>query len=545
VTRPDFRRRQGARTRSFFLVLALASCVAPALSVHPQNPAAVFEIEIQDFGLSPTSNSELTIPSPSVSQVFVHLLRPIADDVDYSAIHASVNGKSAAQISEIVSGPRGKLIMINLKWYPNFAFVDGRNTVEVWAETRRGRPYYSSFVLRTATQNYNEDFIYHAQQSPGAKNSVPPELVLLEPERAVEFPTARNNLVVKISGVATSSTSIKRVLIDGKSVNFKATADFASRQLSRVTNLERRVEFQASVTIESDTTRIDVEAEDDLGGKTRLSIPVLKKRAQPLTQFSGRKYALIIGISRYRNSAEGIPDLEFADTDARSIYQFLQTRSGGQFAPEDMLLLINEQATADGIREALAGFISRASPDDLLLIFIAGHGAADPSSPQNYYVIANDTRVANISGTAIAMVDLRKYVERNVRAKRIVLLLDTCHSAGLSAETTRRLGNNLANLYLEKLLYQEEGRAIMTSSDVNEPSRESQKWGGGHGVFTYYVLEGLKGGADVDGDRLVSVGELFRYVRQHVRLDTEFRQNPRMLVGANENLTLAATRPQN
>ncbi len=118
------------------------------------------------------------------------------------------------------------------------------------------------------------------------------------------------------------------------------------------------------------------------------------------------------------------------------------------------------------------------------------------------------------------------------------------HSAELSSETTRQLGNNLVNLYLEKLLYQEEGRAIITSSDVNEKSRESRKWGGGHGVFTYYVLEGLKGNADSNNDRLVSVGELFRYVRQRVRLDTQFEQNPRMLVGANESLALAVARPQ-
>jgi uncharacterized caspase-like protein len=89
------------------------------------------------------------------------------------------------------------------------------------------------------------------------------------------------------------------------------------------------------------------------------------------------------------------------------------------------------------------------------------------------------------------------------------------------------------------LLYNEKGRSIITSSDVNEQSLESQKWGNGHGVFTYYLLEGLKGSADTNMDRLVSVGELFRYVRQKVRLNTGFKQNPRMLAGDNENLALS------
>jgi uncharacterized caspase-like protein len=261
-----------------------------------------------------------------------------------------------------------------------------------------------------------------------------------------------------------------------------------------------------------------------------------------LTQLSGRKFALVIGISKYKNNLRGIPNLEYADADARSIYEFLQQPAAGGFSREDMLILANEQATNTNIRQALTSFIAKATADDLLLIFFAGHGAPDPSAPQNLYLIAYDTSVEDMSETALAMSDLRRYIEQNIRSKRVVLLLDTCHSAGLSADVTRDLGNNLANLYLEKLLYQEEGRAIITSSDVNEPSHESQRWGNGHGVFTYYVLEGLKGSADTNQDRLVSVGELFRYVRQKVRLDTQFLQNPRMLIGDNENLALAVAR---
>jgi uncharacterized caspase-like protein len=225
--------------------------------------------------------------------------------------------------------------------------------------------------------------------------------------------------------------------------------------------------------------------------------------------------------------------------DAKSIYEFLQQPAAGSFARENMLLLSNEDATLASIRNALTDFVARASTNDLLLIFFAGHGAPDQLAPQNLYVIAHDTNVENMPKTALAMPDLLRYVEQNIKSKRVVLIMDACHSAGLSIDETRDLPNNLANQYLEKLLYQEEGRAIITSSDVNEKSLESKKWGNGHGVFTYYVLEGLKGRADSNQDRLVSVGELFRYVRQNVRLDTNFVQNPRMLTGANENLALA------
>ena len=105
---------------------------------------------------------------------------------------------------------------------------------------------------------------------------------------------------------------------------------------------------------------------------------------------------------------------------------------------------------------------------------------------------------------------------------------------------TRGLRHNLVNLYTEKLLYREEGKAVITSSDVNEESAEAPRWGGGHGVFTYFLLEGLQGKADLNTDRLVTVGELFSFVRQKVRLETQFKQNPRLIENANESLTLAA-----
>jgi hypothetical protein len=538
--------KRAKRTRWLLLVLLAVACsllVGSSADWQVQSSQTVFEIELPEFGIAPSSLPELTIPSSNVGQVFVHILRPVADNVDYSAIRTSINGHATATISEIVSGVRGKLVKMNLKLFSGFEFVGGRNTVEVWVQNRRGRTYYASFVLRTATENRSEDFVYHVQHATDTMQSVPPELVLLEPERAIEFPPSRKSMVVRISGVATAVTAIKRVSVDGRNVALKSGAPVAARSLG-LTNEDKQVFFETIMTVNSGSPPIVVEAEDNTGTRTQVSVPVITRRSEPVTQMNGRRYALIIGISKYKNTAEGIPNLQYADEDARVLHQFLQQPSAGQFSPDDMLLLMNEQATIANIRQALGSFIGKATANDLLVIFIAGHGAADPSAPQNLYVLANDTSIANMPETALPMPDLRKYVEQNVRAKRVLMLVDTCHSAGLSTEITRGLTNNLINLYLEKMLYQDEGRAIITSSDVNELSRESQRWGQGHGVFTYYLLEGLKGKADSNEDRLVTVGELFHFVRQKVRLDTQFKQNPRMLVGANENIALAVARSQ-
>ena len=470
--------------------------------------------------------------------MFVHILKPAADNINYGAIRAHVNGQAAAPISEIVAGSRGKIVKINLKQRPGYEFVSGRNTVEVWAQNSLGRVYYSSFVVRTATQNWNDDFTYSVFPAPGASNEVPPQLLLLEPATAVELAPSLTKMMVRISGIASTTTAIRKITIDGKSIPFKAEPEKGMRQLTRIGETERGVTFNTVVNVNRNTNQILVEAEDQSGTRTRVSVPVISGRQGAVTPVRGQKYALIIGISRYQNSG-AIPNLEYADVDAKSVYEFLQQPAAGGFSRENMLLLSNEGATLTSIRQALTNFVAKASTNDLLLIFFAGHGAPDRFAPQNLYVIAHDTHVQNMPATALPMPQLLSYVEQNIKSKRVVLLMDACHSAGLSTEGTRDLPNNLANQYLEQLLYQQEGRAVITSSDVNEKSQESKKWGNGHGVFTYYVLEGLKGRADSNQDRLVSVGELFRYVRQKVRLDTNFLQNPRMLTGANEDLALS------
>ena len=339
---------------------------------------------------------------------------------------------------------------------------------------------------------------------------------------------------VRISGIATADNGITRVSVDGKDVPLKPESKV--RQLTRISG--RSVGFETTITITANANRIVVEAEDRLGSRTQVWIPVNVAESKAVTPVR-EKYALIIGISRYRNNSRGVPNLDYADVDARSLYDFLQQPTAGGFARENMLLLANEDATLAKIRNALTSFVARASENDLLLIFFAGHGAPDPHAQQNLYVIAHDTSVDAMSQTALAMPELRRYVEQNVRSKRLLLLLDACHSAGLSTEGTRDLGNNLTNQYFENLLFQEHGRAIITSSNVNEKSRESARWGNGHGVFTYYLLEGLRGNADTNEDHFVTVGELFRYVRQNVRTDTGLQQNPRMLLGDNENLAIS------
>lgn len=269
-------------------------------------------------------------------------------------------------------------------------------------------------------------------------------------------------------------------------------------------------------------------------------------KSQPV-KFTGRKFAAIIGVSQYQFNDAGLNDLQYADADARAVRDFLLQPEGGGFKPSDIVYMENSGATTEAVRAALTRLLQRATPADLVFIYIASHGSADPFEPGKLYFLMNDTKVANMPQTGLGMFELQEILDHLVRAERVVVFVDACHSAGVAGpkivtgRQLERVENNVFNLYASRL-YRETGRAVLTSSDVNEISEEGANWGGGHGVFTWALLQGLRGAADANSDRVVTAGEVFNYVSRTVRRETNSRQNPRALSGTNEDFPLAVTK---
>jgi hypothetical protein len=282
-----------------------------------------------------------------------------------------------------------------------------------------------------------------------------------------------------------------------------------------------------------------------IAGREPLSSPASSSKSQPvLTRFSGRKFAAIIGVSRYQFHDAGLNDLQYADADARAIRDFLLQPNGGGFKASDIIYMENSGATTDAVRDALMRLLPKAGPNDLVFIYIASHGSPDPFEPQKLYFLMNDTKVANMPKTGLGMFELQELLDHMVRAQRVVVFIDACHSAGVAGtrlvtgRQLERAENNVFNLYASRL-YREAGRAVLTSSDVNEISEEGANWGGGHGVFTWALLEGLRGAADANNDRVITAGEVFDYVSSRVRKETKSQQNPRALSGTNKDFPLA------
>lgn len=525
-------------TGAFGLLLWIPRPIHPASPVDEVSPRAPFVLELPDVpGGTPITATSARVPNVPIRSLRLKILQPYASNINYGRVYTAINGEASNTIQSIRSGRDGQIVTCDLEMKPRFKLKPGKNVVEITAiDDRNKLTYYASYVLLvgaggTADETGGGTATVETSATDPNNESLVPHVVLTSPKGVLRL--NRPTDVAQIQGTVSSPNGE----IASLSLNSKPIG------LTPVTPGSKVMKFGLSFTPGASRT-IVIEARDRAGQWTRLTIPIAKREAAVSSQFSGRKYAVVIGISKYKFNDGGLRDLEYADADARSIRDFLLRPEGGGFGAKDILYLENQDATLDSVRAGLTRFLPQAGPNDLVFIFLAGHGSPDPYAPQSLYFIMHDTKVADMPHTALAMTELQQIIEQQVRAQRLVVFADTCHSAGLSGKSMSRqlvMENNVINLYAAKL-YNETGRAVLTSSDVNEISQESKDWGGGHGVFTWALLEGLNGEGDANHDRSITAGELFDFVTDRVRLTTSFRQNPRALAGLNKDLTLAVVK---
>jgi hypothetical protein len=232
-------------------------------------------------------------------------------------------------------------------------------------------------------------------------------------------------------------------------------------------------------------------------------------------------YAVIIGIGRYENPR--IPTLRYAVADAEAMYAVLTGPAG--FSKDKVMLLTDRterKPTLRNIKYALGTFLARAAQrDDTVIIYFAGHGA--PEVDQRgieqdglaKYLISSDADPDDLFSTAMAMDDLQTIFGR-IEAERVVVFIDTCFSGAAGGRTfmsQRTRAVNVDDLFLDRLT-RSKGRAIISASRPNELSIELAELG--HGVFTYYLTEGLRGAADLNRDGIVSLQELYEYLESEV-----------------------------
>jgi formylglycine-generating enzyme required for sulfatase activity len=261
-----------------------------------------------------------------------------------------------------------------------------------------------------------------------------------------------------------------------------------------------------------------------------------------------QKWAVVIGIGQYKDPA--IPPLRFAGADAKAIYDFLVDPKGGGYPQANVQMLLDQQATLTAVRSALGTQLARrAVQGDAVFIYYAGHGPPEADlanrEPDGYakFLVPYDADAKDLFATAINMAEVETFFSR-IKAETVVLALDTCYSGAGSGRGFANLPAGGRDISLKgdflARLAQGKGRAILTAADTNEVALELPDLG--HGLFTYYLLEGLQGRADTQGRGFVTLQDVYAYVYDRVARQSRQvggNQNPKLIAQAVGEIILA------
>ncbi|MCP4213267.1 MAG: hypothetical protein GY765_01365, partial [bacterium] len=239
-----------------------------------------------------------------------------------------------------------------------------------------------------------------------------------------------------------------------------------------------------------------------------------------------RSWAVIIGIDQYTKTKNGYIPLPYAVNDARAVRECFIKSLG--FAEDHIITLTNRQATRKRIEEVLGDELPKKTGDgDRVIIYFSGHGDQEKVNSGRFgYLVPIDGRKASLYSTCISMDQLR-YFSRKNPARQILFILDSCFSGIAGTVFKKGTADSITKETREqiKAFIESGGRQIITAGKANQTAAMSAKWNK-HSVFTFFLLRGLRGKADYNKDKVVSVRELQLFLETEV--PKESKQLPQL-----------------
>lgn len=241
---------------------------------------------------------------------------------------------------------------------------------------------------------------------------------------------------------------------------------------------------------------------------------------------SGRTVALVVGISGYQN----ISRLNYADDDAYLFAQYLVEQKICD--KPDVKRLIDSEATQPAFYKELYRFRNELKKGDRLFLYFSGHGDVENAINSGFLLTYNtEPNVYSAFGIDISQLEnhLDAFVNKEVK---VVLITDACRAGYLaggltgSARTIASLTNGFKNML--KIL----------SCQPNQLSREQYFSEGGHGIFTYHLIDALSGLSDRNNDGQISLRELDLYL-DTVGMETDHEQDPKVDGGDPQQILVA------
>eukprot|EP00913_Durusdinium_trenchii_P008858 g8324.t1 len=277
-----------------------------------------------------------------------------------------------------------------------------------------------------------------------------------------------------------------------------------------------------------------------------------------------RRFALLVGIDHYGRQT-GFESLQGAVNDVANLQHVLTSEYG--FHSDDVVVLLNDRATATEIAKSFCKLSKRIRPQDLFVFYFSGHGTQLPDdngdekedNPKDLLdeaIVPFDARRGKSGIANLIRDDRLGALLDKVPARHQVAIFDCCHS-GTGTRTLEEgsirgsatdvapadsgqkpndaggaIGGDLkrADAHLH--------RVVLSACAARQRTREVPLAAIRNlriGLFTYYLVEGLRGAADVNGDGCVSYAEAHQYVQRRIHdfrndgdLEFQHQQTPQL-----------------
>jgi uncharacterized caspase-like protein len=395
-----------------------------------------------------------------------------------------------------------------------------------------------AIILKSASQAVLE-------MRPGVDNELqrllqkrPPEFEIKVAEDQKGVP--EGFVAVEVSGSDEAGAAIAdfSILSNSRSVGKSATRSVSGD--GKTTTIQ--------IPVEEGENRITVTGVNEFGYLTERSVTALAKKTAS-DKPKGKLYVVAVGADKYpflQTDCNGRPcDLRYPVADAGEFLRTLMARSQTLYSGAEVLVLVNRESLdanadlagaldqiagvdailepeSDNIADQIADFLDKPGENDTTMVFVAGHGI---NIDEDYYFIPSDGRKSDPEkwkrSSLVEWSDIQKAVERAEGVR--FMLLDTCHAANAF---NPRLEKDAADARI----------VVFSATAANSTAAEMPELG--HGVFTYAVIQGLKGGGNTSGDGVRLLG-LADFIYREVTKITNAKQKPFYYISSMENILLA------
>jgi uncharacterized caspase-like protein len=233
-------------------------------------------------------------------------------------------------------------------------------------------------------------------------------------------------------------------------------------------------------------------------------------------------HVLTIGINNYKDrgwrppgsdEVLAFPPLKLGVSDATTLGAALKQAGAGQYSEVKITEALNSEATLANLQQIIDRMASEINPRDTFVLFAAAHGT---SHNGRFYLIPQDydggTNPDALRQRAIGQDLLQNWVANRIKAKKMILLLDTCESGALVSGYTRSRIDVPASEAAIGRLHEATGRPVLTAAAEGKPAFEGYE---GHGVFTWALLDALRNG-DRNGNGYIELSELVAHIQDQV-----------------------------